>query len=524
MSDSLGLSVGTTNLVAAAIGRPPVVRRAALALFNDRAPEVGDQFGPTQPNLVLTGFVERVGDPVPMVASDGSSHRGEVVLVEALDAMARAVGGGAPVTIAVPAHWNAGVVGALRNALRNKPNLSPGGVPPTLVPDSTAALSALRVAPGLPTDGVVVLCDFGANGTSVTLADARAGMAVIGDTIRYPDFSGDLVDQSLLNHVISGVADASNPDPAGTAAVGSLTRLRDDCRQAKERLSADTAAVIPVALPGFSSDVRVTRPELERLIDQPINGLMGAIEQSLQQFRIPMAAITAVATVGGGASIPLVTQRLSERLRAPVVTTPQPQVVGAAGAAVLSAGGLGDDATGLAPVADDATGLAPTMGWVAGAGAAGVAAGAAAGAAFPTQAAPSAADTSAADSLAWSQGVEADDPLPYADGEYDYGSATDARPPVDFAARDEPYDDDEPGPLPWYKRPPLLFGAAAAAALLAVGGLAVTLTSTSTDSTPVTENVTITSTGDDGRVTTTVVPSSEAETYRNRPLTTTPPA
>ncbi|MDF2827941.1 MAG: molecular chaperone, partial [Mycobacterium sp.] len=59
MSDSLGLSVGTTNLVAAAIGRPPVVRRAALALFNDRAPEVGDQFGPTQPNLVLTGFVER---------------------------------------------------------------------------------------------------------------------------------------------------------------------------------------------------------------------------------------------------------------------------------------------------------------------------------------------------------------------------------------------------------------------------------------------------------------------------------
>ncbi len=35
----------------------------------------------------------------------------------------------------------------------------------------------------------------------------------------------------------------------------------------------------------------------------------------------------------------------------------------------------------------------------------------------------------------------------------------------------------EPGPLPWYKRPTILFGAAAAAVLLAVGGLAVTLTS-----------------------------------------------
>src|SRR6478609_3149213 len=116
MSDSLGLSVGTTNLVAAAVGRAPVVRRSALALFNDRAPEVGDQFGPNQPRLVLTGFVERVGDPVPLVASDGSSHRGEIVLVEALDAIARDAGGGAPVTIAVPAHWGPGVLGALRNA------------------------------------------------------------------------------------------------------------------------------------------------------------------------------------------------------------------------------------------------------------------------------------------------------------------------------------------------------------------------------------------------------------------------
>ena len=34
----------------------------------------------------------------------------------------------------------------------------------------------------------------------------------------------------------------------------------------------------------------------------------------------------------------------------------------------------------------------------------------------------------------------------------------------------------EPAPLPWYKRPPVLFGAAAVAALLAIGGLAVTLT------------------------------------------------
>src|SRR3954464_3370302 len=148
MSDALGLSVGTTNLVATPGNNPPLVRRSVLTLFNDRGPEVGEYAGPSQPRLVLTGFVERVGDPIPLVASDGSSHRGEIVLVEALDAMARLAGGGSPVTIAVPAHWGPGVVGALRSALRVKPGLAADGIPPILVPDSGAALSGLRSGPG----------------------------------------------------------------------------------------------------------------------------------------------------------------------------------------------------------------------------------------------------------------------------------------------------------------------------------------------------------------------------------------
>src|ERR1700755_2910435 len=173
MTEPLGLSVGTTNLVAARVGATPVTRRSVLTLFNDRGREVGQFPGPNHPGRVLAGFVERVGDPVPLVAADGSSHRGENVLVEALDVMAREAGGGAPVTIAVPAHWGPAVLGSLRNALRSKPGLSPGGVAATLIPDSVAALTGLRAAPGLPSDGVVVLCDFGAGGTSVTLADAR---------------------------------------------------------------------------------------------------------------------------------------------------------------------------------------------------------------------------------------------------------------------------------------------------------------------------------------------------------------
>ncbi|SUA04064.1 molecular chaperone [Mycolicibacterium fortuitum] len=102
MTDALGLSIGMTNLVAAREGRQPVIRRSIFTLHNDRAPDVGEYTGS---GLPLAGFVERVGDPVPLVAADGSQHRGELVLAEALDVMARAAGGGAPVVIAVPAHW-----------------------------------------------------------------------------------------------------------------------------------------------------------------------------------------------------------------------------------------------------------------------------------------------------------------------------------------------------------------------------------------------------------------------------------
>ncbi|MCW2733698.1 MAG: molecular chaperone, partial [Mycobacterium sp.] len=512
MSEPLGLSVGTTNLVAARVGATPVTRRSVLTVFTDRAPEVGEFPGPNQPGLVLAGFVDRVGDPVPLVAADGSSHRGEVVLVEALDVMANTVGGGAPVTIAVPAHWGPRAVGALRNALRAKPSLSPNGIPAALIPDSVAALAGLRAAPGLPSDGVVLLCDFGGGGTSITLADARADLAVIGDTVRYQDFSGDLVDQALLNHVVAGIAEANSADPASTAAVGSLARLRDECRAAKERLSAETAAVIQAELPGYSSDVRITRSELERLIEAPLGGLLSTIAETLQRYRIPLGSISAVATVGGGAAIPLVTQRLSEQLRAPVVTTPLPVLGIAAGAAVVAASGFDDaDQTGMAPtgmaptsmapIGDAPTGLAPTMGWAAGA---------------PFAGPPPGDGSSTSGALAWSQDdAPTGEPVPYAGGDYqsEY-SSTGARPEMAFAHEEEDnFPDSEP--LAWYKRPPILFGAAAAAALLAVGGLAVTLTGNSTDSGTVTEIVTISSTGANGLVTTslstkTAPPSSQS--------------
>ena len=97
---ALGVAIGTTNLVATRSGQPPISRRSVLTLWDNRPAEVGvpsqnpELTSPnlTQAGVVLRGFVERVGDPVPLVAADGSAHRGEALLTAALEAMAREIG------------------------------------------------------------------------------------------------------------------------------------------------------------------------------------------------------------------------------------------------------------------------------------------------------------------------------------------------------------------------------------------------------------------------------------------------
>ena len=341
--NSLGLAVGATNLAGTSDRHRPVIRPAAVTL--DRG-------------LVMTGFVDRVGDPVPMVAQDGSQHRPELLLVEALDGLARSTANGGPVSevaVTVPAHWRPPVVETLRAALRTKPGLSRSPV----VSDATAALTALRSDPGLPSSGVIVLCDFGGSGTSITLVDAAAKDAPIGETVRVPDFSGDQIDQAILTKVVAGIFEAADADPSGTAVVGSLARLRDECRRAKERLSDETATGIPVDLPGLETTVRLTRMELDDLVDGQLAEFVAVLFDVLDRHRVPLASVSAVATVGGGARIPLITQRLSEHLRTRVVTTPFPQLTAAAGVALIAQRSQNvESATALAPAAP-ATGTVP---------------------------------------------------------------------------------------------------------------------------------------------------------------------
>lgn len=407
MRDCVGLSVGATNLVAARADGGATVRPAAV----------------TWRGTVLTGFVERFGDPVPIVAADGAAHLADRLVVDALADLGRAHGSAGATCVAVPAHWGARLVDRMR-AL----------IPDAMVTsDAVAALTALRTHPGLPARGVVALCDFGATGTTITLADAGADFRPIGEAVRYDDFSGDLVDRALLAHLLGGL----DVDPSSTSAVASLTAFRDDVRNAKERLSFQAATGLPG--PRAGTTLRLTRAELETVVREPLDGVLAALDDTLRRNGVWHADLAAVATVGGGARIPLVTQSLSESLRMPVTTTAHAQTAAAIGAALL-AGREPETATRLA--------AAPKIRTV------------------PARVGPQVEQPVVA-SLAWSE--SADDVNSEGNWFDDTGFA---RPEVvfDHAVQEA----DELAPLRWYQRPALLFAAAACAAVVAAVGLVVT--------------------------------------------------
>ncbi|WP_264892381.1 Hsp70 family protein, partial [Mycobacterium kiyosense] len=475
---ALGLSIGATNL-AAVTPDHSITRRPVLTLFRQRPPEVGvpsENPRLDQPGLVISDFVDRVGDRVGIVAADGSVHRSEALVADGLRALAYAATGGRAlpdhVAVTYPAHWGAPAVDALGAALGRVSEWSSAGKPPALIPDAAAALFAVRANPGIPARGIVAMCDFGGSGTSITLIDASGDYQPVAPTVRYHDFSGDLVDQALLTYVMSEMPATGSFDPTGTAAIGSLSRLRMECRRAKERLSATTVTSLSDEVPGMRGDVRLTRTELEETIRGPLDGFLQALENMLGRNGIHPTSLVAIATVGGGAGIPAVTTSLSGRFGVPVVTTPRPQLTAAIGAALRAARGPGDNiATALTPAAPAAM------------------AGAVAASAPPPPFEDVGPDlhTDAPVSvmqpaLAWSEADPESRALPAAaavskaaSGERGGSGFTAARPQMSFEHDDRPDPERKAPVLPWYRLPAVILVGTVVAVLLVGTAVAIGL-------------------------------------------------
>jgi Hsp70 protein len=376
-----------------------------------------------------------------------------------------------------------------------------------LISDAAAGLAALRTKPGFPRDGVVALCDFGAGGTTVTLTNASQGFQQIGQSVRYTDFSGEAIDHLLADYVRSGGQKAATSTNVAAAARPASPTLLGECRRGKEQLSSGTVATIAT---GEGADFRLSRTELEQLISAPLDQFLATLTQVLQRNGIPHASLAAVAALGGVAGTPLITARLSERLRVPVLTIAEPMFSAAIGAAALGAQQL---SAGAATAAGAAVELPTEL------------------VATPeTEALPNrdAGTDKPTYALAWSQdSATGEEPVPYTGPEHSGGYGAEPTAP---ATAPEERQTAEPGPLPWYKRTALVVSVAAAiAAVLLAVVLALTVghgktnPANTTPKEPSQTPQTVTITGPNHSPTTTVIQPPPA-TSQPPATTTQPPA
>ncbi|QDG89546.1 Hsp70 family protein [Pseudarthrobacter sp. NIBRBAC000502770] len=303
--------------------------------------EAAERRGLDSPERVAREFKRRIGDDVPIILGTLSLQPEDVFATVArwvADRAAEREGGPASaVYLTHPAAWGSHRLSAIREALT-----AHGVQNVTLLPEPEAAAlhyaSQVRVEEG----STIAVYDLG-GGTFDTAVLRKAGTSrfeLLGRPEGIEDLGGADFDAAVFSYVAAHTGNAlADLDATDPAVLGALARLRRECVEAKEALSADSEASIPVLLPGVQQQVRLVRSEFEALIEEPVRETVDALEHSLAQLHLAPADLSTVLLIGGSSRIPLVAQVVSEELDRPIAVDADPKssiCLGAAVAALLA--------------------------------------------------------------------------------------------------------------------------------------------------------------------------------------------
>src|SRR4051812_45059700 len=355
MQYGLGIDLGTTQTAAAVRvdGRVEVVRlggrRAEIPSLVFVKPDGGlligeaaERRGQSEPGRLAREFKRRFGDPVPILVGGTpfSAHALSAKLLRhVLDTVTQLQDSPpAAVTLTHPANWGPYKRELLDQAIKLA---DAGGVRLRTEPEAAALqhATARKIAPG----ETIAVYDLG-GGTfdAAVLRRDGEGFVLLGEPEGIEQLGGIDFDEAVFGYVLGVLGDkAEGLDPNDPEVVAALNRLRRDCVEAKESLSFDTETMIPVALPGLHTRVRLNRSELESMIGPSLADTITATQRALRTAGITAPQLTAVLLAGGSSRIPLVAQMLSTQLQRPVIADPHPEHSIAMGAAVATAAVLG---------------------------------------------------------------------------------------------------------------------------------------------------------------------------------------
>ncbi|MCX6466763.1 MAG: Hsp70 family protein, partial [Pseudonocardiales bacterium] len=404
----LGIDLGTTYTSAAVcrsderrwvepevvtLGTRSATVPSVLFLAPDGSVVVGDaaeRRALTDPDRVVREFKRRIGDPTPLVVAGRAWSPEELsarLVRWVVDRVAEREGGPATrIAVTHPASWGPHKRDLLGAALAAQ------GLTVTFLAEPQAAAlhyaAAERVEPG----STIAVYDLGGGTFDAAVVrkaePGREGAAfgLLGRPEGLERLGGIDFDEVVFDHVREALPDVfAGLDPADPAVLSAVSRVRRDCTDAKEALSADTEVSIPVLLPGARGTVRLHRSEFEGLIRPLVEETVTALRAAVASARLTPEELTAVLLVGGSSRIPLVSQLVSEQLGRPVAVDADPKNAIAKGAALAvspkptaSWPGVAVPPVAVGPtVALGAGGLAAgSAGMGAGMGAAGVGAGA----------------------------------------------------------------------------------------------------------------------------------------------------
>ena len=354
MSYSLGIDLGTT-FVAAAISRdgqrvemvplgdrtvtePSVVLRrddGSLAVGDAAARQAG-----SRPGDVAWGVKRRLGDPTPVALGGEARPAGELLAAMLRDVLARitAEEGEPPsrVVLTHPANW-----GPYRRGLFEDVAAEAGLEDPPMLTEPEAAGVHFGVTRGLTEGELLGVYDLG-GGTfdAAVLRGRAAGVEILGVPEGMEHLGGVDFDEAVLDRVDQACGGAvSELDAHDSRARAAAARVRQDCVVAKETLSVDDRANVPVLLPTRQEEVTVTRDEFEAMIRPPLSSTVEALRRALESAGVGADALTAVLLVGGSSRIPLVARMVGEALGCRTVVDSHPKHAVALGAAVVAARG-----------------------------------------------------------------------------------------------------------------------------------------------------------------------------------------
>jgi actin-like ATPase involved in cell morphogenesis len=339
----LGIDVGSTVTVAAVCRQRGPAEVVALGADSVGVPSVVSAsaagevaVGLAAPDRVVRGFVDRVGDQVPMVCGGQAYPAAQLVAMVVrwvVERVASRLDGPAQgIVVTHPVGWGEYKCRVLAGAL------AAAGVVGVRLCAQPAAAVASGAAGAVGSAATVAVVDVGGSSCQATVVRTReAGeCAVVGAPQVLAQLGGADFDDAVFGHLLAAVPALACLDDEDPATLAATVALRRACTRAKEALSADTEVSIPVRAPGIDTAVRLHRGEFEDLIRSQLADAVELVRRALRSAQLEPAEVDAVLLVGGSARIPLLAQLVSTELGHPVTIDTDPASTLARGAATLA--------------------------------------------------------------------------------------------------------------------------------------------------------------------------------------------